>query len=107
MLSDKASGSLKVRPGFAEYEVSTESGSDRVIPQPNSTELRQVCQYACDRKETSRAGSVLILRFLHGYYPREIAQIMRATSGQPEGLEIVPVVADHRKRAILQPSGLP
>jgi len=42
-------------------------------------ELRQVCQYACDRKETSRAGSVLILRFLHGYYPREIAQVMRTT----------------------------
>src|ERR1700730_1875567 len=42
-------------------------------------ELRQVCQYACMRKETSKAGSVLILRFLHGYYPREIAQVMRAT----------------------------
>lgn len=42
-------------------------------------ELRQVCQYACARKETSKAGSVLILRFLHGYYPREIAQIMRST----------------------------
>lgn len=42
-------------------------------------ELRQVCQYACARKETSKAGSVLILRFLHGYYPREIAQVMRST----------------------------
>jgi len=42
-------------------------------------ELRQVCHYACIRKETSKAGSVLILRFLHGYYPREIAQVMRST----------------------------
>ncbi|HEX8138836.1 MAG TPA: RNA polymerase sigma factor [Pyrinomonadaceae bacterium] len=42
-------------------------------------ELRQVCQYACLRKETSKAGSVLILRFLHGYYPREIAQLMKST----------------------------
>jgi RNA polymerase sigma factor (sigma-70 family) len=42
-------------------------------------ELRQVCQYACVRKETSKAGSVLILRFLLGYYPREIAQVMRST----------------------------
>jgi RNA polymerase sigma factor (sigma-70 family) len=42
-------------------------------------ELRLVCQYACMRKETSKAGSVLILRFLHGYYPREIAQVMRST----------------------------
>src|SRR5260370_41181023 len=29
-------------------------------------ELRAVCQYACMRKETSKAGSVLILRFFHG-----------------------------------------
>ena len=42
-------------------------------------ELRRVCQFACIRKETSKAGSVLILRFLHGYYPKEIAQIMRTT----------------------------
>lgn len=42
-------------------------------------ELRQICQYACARKETSKAGSVLILRFLHGYYPREIAQVMRSS----------------------------
>ena len=41
--------------------------------------LRQICQYACMRKQTSKAGSVLILRFLHGYYPREIAQVMRST----------------------------
>ncbi|HEV7474238.1 MAG TPA: sigma factor, partial [Pyrinomonadaceae bacterium] len=31
--------------------------------------LRHICQYACMRKEMSKAGSVLILRFLHGYYP--------------------------------------
>ena len=42
-------------------------------------ELRQICQYACMRKQTSKAGSVLILRFLHGYYPREIAQITLST----------------------------
>lgn len=42
-------------------------------------QLREVCRYACARKESSKAGSVLILRFLHGYYPREIAQVMRCT----------------------------
>jgi RNA polymerase sigma factor (sigma-70 family) len=42
-------------------------------------QLREVCRYACMRKETSKAGTVLILRFLHGYYPREIAQVMRGT----------------------------
>jgi DNA-directed RNA polymerase specialized sigma24 family protein len=29
-------------------------------------ELWQACEYACARKETSRAGSVMILRFYHG-----------------------------------------
>lgn len=41
-------------------------------------ELRCICQYACARKETSKAGSVLILRFFHGYYPGEIAEVMNA-----------------------------
>ncbi|HKV42917.1 MAG TPA: sigma-70 family RNA polymerase sigma factor, partial [Blastocatellia bacterium] len=39
-------------------------------------ELRGVCHYACSRKEASKTGSVLILRFFHGYYPNEIAQIL-------------------------------
>ncbi|MBA2732687.1 MAG: sigma-70 family RNA polymerase sigma factor [Acidobacteria bacterium] len=47
-------------------------------------ELREVCKYACARKETSRAGSVLILRFLHGYYPGEIAEILRSTRAAVE-----------------------
>ncbi|HEX8844612.1 MAG TPA: RNA polymerase sigma factor [Pyrinomonadaceae bacterium] len=47
-------------------------------------ELREVCRYATTRKETSKAGSVLILRFLHGYYPREIALLMGATRSAVE-----------------------
>src|SRR5260370_12108433 len=42
-------------------------------------ELRSVCHYACTRKQTSKAGSVLILRFFHGYYPSEIAKVLCAT----------------------------
>src|SRR5260370_63443 len=42
-------------------------------------ELRMVCHYACLRKKSSKAGSVLILRFFHGYYPGEVAQILRIT----------------------------
>lgn len=42
-------------------------------------ELRRICYYACARKETGRAASVLILRFFHGYYPSEIAQILRSS----------------------------
>src|SRR5262245_34635881 len=41
-------------------------------------ELATVCEYACRRKSTSKSGSVLILRFFHGYYPGEIARILRA-----------------------------
>ena len=42
-------------------------------------DLRQVCHYACVRKESSKAGSVLILRFMHGYYPAEIARFTNST----------------------------
>lgn len=42
-------------------------------------DLRQVCHYACVRKESSKAGSVLILRFMHGYYPTEIARLTGST----------------------------
>jgi RNA polymerase sigma factor (sigma-70 family) len=41
-------------------------------------DLCQVCQFACERKETSKAGSILILRFFHGYIPSEVALILRA-----------------------------
>src|SRR6266536_451417 len=42
-------------------------------------QLRQICRYACQRKETATAASVLILRFFHGYYPSEIAQMLRTS----------------------------
>lgn len=41
-------------------------------------ELFRICAYACARKETSKAASVLILRFFHGYYTSEIALMIRA-----------------------------
>lgn len=39
-------------------------------------ELRQVCAYACRRKESSKSGSVLLLRFFLGFFPGEIARIL-------------------------------
>jgi len=39
-------------------------------------ELQQICSYACARKESSRAGSVLILRYFHDYFPTEIARVL-------------------------------
>jgi len=44
-----------------------------------SEELHQICAYACSRKESSRAGSVLILRFFHDYFPIEIAGILNSS----------------------------
>jgi DNA-directed RNA polymerase specialized sigma24 family protein len=44
-------------------------------------ELRAICRYACLRKETSKVGSVLILRFFHDYFPGEVAPIARCTRG--------------------------
>jgi len=39
-------------------------------------ELQLVCGYACARKESSKAGTALILRFFHGYYPGEVAALL-------------------------------
>src|SRR5262249_37681620 len=43
-------------------------------------ELRAICQYACLRKASSKAGSVFILRFFHGYFPGEIARLCHSSS---------------------------
>lgn len=67
-------------------------------------ELRQVCQYACDRKDTSKAGSVLILRFLHGYYPREIAQVTRTT--RPAVEERLRIARNEARQYLKDPNSL-
>jgi len=42
-------------------------------------ELKRICYFLCLRKESSKSASVMILRFFHGYFPSEIASVMRAT----------------------------
>ncbi|HEX9422019.1 MAG TPA: RNA polymerase sigma factor [Pyrinomonadaceae bacterium] len=42
-------------------------------------DLRSICGYVNQRKETSKAASVLILRFFHTYFPAEIASILRTS----------------------------
>ncbi|HLA10351.1 MAG TPA: RNA polymerase sigma factor [Pyrinomonadaceae bacterium] len=42
-------------------------------------QLRRLCHYACIRKSSSKAGSVLLLRFFHGYYPEEISRVLRTS----------------------------
>ncbi|HKP72817.1 MAG TPA: sigma-70 family RNA polymerase sigma factor, partial [Pyrinomonadaceae bacterium] len=67
-------------------------------------ELRQICRYACLRKETSKAGSVLLLRFLLGYYPREIAAVARGTRQAVE--ERLRVARGEAKLFLENPSAL-
>jgi RNA polymerase sigma factor (sigma-70 family) len=50
--------------------------ADRVQVQD---ELRRVCRYACARKERAKAACALILRFFHGYYPSEVALVLRTS----------------------------
>jgi DNA-directed RNA polymerase specialized sigma24 family protein len=40
------------------------------------SDLAQICEYACTRRKSSRAASVLILRFFLGYYPSEIVRVL-------------------------------
>jgi len=42
-------------------------------------ELFAVCRYACLRKDTSISSSVLILRYFHGYFPSEVARILKSS----------------------------
>src|SRR5919106_1260776 len=52
-----------------------------------SEELHQICSYACSRKESSKAGSVLILRFFLDYFPTEIARILNSTRHSVDELQ--------------------
>lgn len=67
-------------------------------------DLRRVCQYACARKESSRAGSVLILRFFHGYYPGEIALIIG--SSRPSVSQLLRMARDEARLYLENPRSL-
>lgn len=43
-------------------------------------ELKRICYFLCLRKESSKSASVMVFRFFHGYFPGEIAQVMRASA---------------------------
>jgi DNA-directed RNA polymerase specialized sigma24 family protein len=42
-------------------------------------DLHRVCDYLCERKNTSRSASVFILRYFLGYFPYELMQIVQST----------------------------
>jgi DNA-directed RNA polymerase specialized sigma24 family protein len=69
------------RLSLVDYD-SAEIGLRAVDPRADlgvRDELALICHYACVRKETSKAGSALILRYFLGYYPGEIALILRSS----------------------------
>lgn len=47
--------------------------------------LHHIVRYACLRKASSKAASVLVLRFFHGYYPSEIARIVQTNEAAVAG----------------------
>lgn len=47
-------------------------------------ELRAICAYACERKATSISASILILRFIHGYYSAEVARVINRSRNAVE-----------------------
>src|SRR6266496_706838 len=76
----RTSNLLQLPESIADYD-SAELGLRIIDPQTQiqiGDELRRICRYASERKETSRAASVLILRFFHGYYLNEIGQVLRS-----------------------------
>jgi len=52
-----------------------------------SEELYQICSYACSRKESSKAGCVLILRFFFDYFPSEIARVLNGSRHSVDELQ--------------------
>jgi RNA polymerase sigma factor (sigma-70 family) len=46
--------------------------------------LRAICHYACLRKETSISGSVVLLRYFHGYFASEVSRIIRRSRNAVE-----------------------
>lgn len=67
-------------------------------------ELALICSYACQRKRTSKAGSVLILRYFHGYYPNEIAAVIQ--SSRPVVSELLQVSRSEARRYVEDPRSL-
>jgi RNA polymerase sigma factor (sigma-70 family) len=42
--------------------------------------LYAACEYGCTRRHSSKAGSLFLLRFFHGYLPSEVARMARVST---------------------------
>jgi RNA polymerase sigma factor (sigma-70 family) len=106
-LSEVRAANVRELPlSIADFE-SAELGLRSVDPQTRmqiAEDLHRICRYASARKETSKAGSVLILRFFHGYYLNEIAQVLR--SGLPAVYDWLKLARREARAYLDDPSSL-
>src|SRR5215216_4198695 len=65
-------------PSIVEYNLATTalSACNPHVLYQTQDQLRRICYYACVRKDSSRAGSVMILRFFLGYHLSEVALVL-------------------------------
>jgi DNA-directed RNA polymerase specialized sigma24 family protein len=66
------------------------------------SDLAGICEYACIRRRTARAASVLILRFFFGYHSSEIVSILQST---PVAVDRLIQIARQEARAFLTRPG--
>jgi hypothetical protein len=70
-------------------------------------QLRVICHYTCLRKATSIGASILILRFFHGYFPSEVALMLKRSLNAIEArlktsrLEAIGVLSNPAKLSAL------
>lgn len=71
-------------------------------------ELRLICQYALARRHSSKAASVLMLRFFHGYVPGEIARVvsLEESTGRSAVKQWLSVARREARQFLHDPSAL-
>jgi RNA polymerase sigma factor (sigma-70 family) len=70
---------------LVEYESAAEA-LEALVPTRAHDELAAICYYTCWRRISSKTGSVLILRFFHGYQRAEIASVLRLSPDAVDNL---------------------
>jgi DNA-directed RNA polymerase specialized sigma24 family protein len=70
---------------LVEYDSAAEA-LEALVPTSAHDELAAICYYACWRRSSSKVGSVLILRFFHGYRRVEVASLLRLSPDAVDNL---------------------
>jgi DNA-directed RNA polymerase specialized sigma24 family protein len=73
--SDALSGLIVSDFDTIEYALTAVDRSQLLVVR---SDLATICEYACIRRWSHRAASVLILRFFFGYFPSEIVELLQS-----------------------------